>query len=78
MLLEQVAAVEKCYAESVIPLMRPEQQLVVVIGLFADQNFTLAGNLSQQEPALLAKLQAYWECPLKLYLGLSTNKLSTL
>jgi hypothetical protein len=32
-----------------------------VQGLFADANFTFAGTIAEQEPALLAKLNAYWD-----------------
>ena len=34
-------------------------------GLFADSNFTFAGTIAEQEPALLAKLNAYWALVLR-------------
>ena len=57
----EVSEVQAFCNQSVVPKMRPEQSLVVVMGLFADSNSTAAGSPEQQEPALVEKLNAYWQ-----------------
>lgn len=57
----EVVKVQAFCKQSVVPKMWPEQNLVVVMGLFADSNYTAAGTLEQQELALVEKLNAYWE-----------------
>jgi hypothetical protein len=56
----EVSRVQTFLHQHVIPKLRPEQSMVVVMGLFADSNTTVAGSLQQQEPALVQKLNAYW------------------
>jgi hypothetical protein len=57
----EVSEVQAFCNQSIVPKLRPEQKLVVVMGLFADSNATAAGSREHQELALVEKLNAYWQ-----------------
>ena len=56
----EVRHVQQFIAANVVNRMNPLQRLLLVPGLFADENVSRSGTLDQQDQLMVSKLNAYY------------------